>query len=107
MAVSMIPFNGDTSWTSLNAYVKVKKAGNIVTIIGKSAGALMLTKDIWNGLGSLPVGYRPSEEMPFVGMNRQNLPYAMMGRISLNGAVEVMPEVTDTSYWLFEVSFPI
>ena len=69
MAESKIPFNGDASWTSLNNYVKVKKTGNIVTVMGVSAGQLTLTKDSWNGLAALSVGYRPSEEVSFVGMD--------------------------------------
>lgn len=107
MAISKIPYNGDTSWTALNSYVSVKKMGNIVTVIGKCAGNVTLTKDIWNGVGSLPTGYRPSQEIPFVGMNRQNTPYAMMGKITTEGSIEMMPEMTNTSYWLFEVSFPL
>jgi hypothetical protein len=107
VAVSTIPFNGDTSWTSLNAYIKVKKVGNIVTVMGVSAGQLTLTKDSWNGLAALPVGYRPSEAVSFVGMDRQSLPYAMMCRITTDGSIEAMPEVGNTSYWLLEVSFPL
>lgn len=107
MAESKIPFNGDASWTSLNDYVKVKKTGNIVTVMGVSAGQLTLTKDIWTGVAALPVGYKPSEAVSFVGMDRQSLPYAMMCRITTNGSVEALPEVGNTSYWLFEVSFPL
>lgn len=106
MAESKIPYDGDSSWITIASSLKYKRVGRMVTVKGVSSGEINLLKNQWSNIGTLPQGYRPTEEIVFIAMDRNNI-RAMMGTITNEGIAKLYPEVSDANYWFYEVTYPI
>lgn len=97
---SWINISSSSSWTC-----KCKKSGNVVTVVGDSAGG-NIQANTYVTVGTLPSGYRPTITMynPFTvkGGNQ-----GTVLRANTDGTVELYSSSSDTAYWGFTLTFVV
>ena len=99
--------SGDTQWHQVNAYLNYKCVFKNVTIYGSSAGDVTLAASSWTNIGTLPAGYRPTQEVYFMAILRgTNSP--AYGKVQADGIVSIYNGTTSAqSYWVYSGTFPL
>ncbi len=98
----------DNDWLTLNQFIKYKKTGNIVTVVGESRGGFGFGgNDKYGTVGTLPSKYRPSIDVPLVFHAMGGSSYNKSGFINKTGEIRLYDSNSYVSYWGFCVSYPI
>lgn len=98
----------DNDWIALNQFVKYKKTGNIVTVVGVTDGGFGFGgNDKYGIVGTLPSEYCPSIDIPFVFHAMGGTSYNKSGFINKTGEIKLYDRNSYISYWGFCVSYPI
>lgn len=98
----------DNDWLTLNEFIKYRKTGNIVTVVGESVGIFGFGgKDEYSIVGTLPSEYCPSICVPVVFHNMGGESYNNSAYITKTGEIKLYDRKTYVSYWGFCVSYPI
>lgn len=108
MATSTIKYDGDTSWksgTSPNKWVKYRRRNGIVFVTGICSGET-LVGDTPITVLTLPVGYRPTEQVYSVVNNRGSHTGDGFVEVATNGEVKLRCPYATIGYYEFGISFP-
>lgn len=98
----------DNDWLTLNQFIKYKKTGNIVTVVGEADGGFGFGgNDKYGIVGTLPSEYRPSINVPVVFHAMGGTSYNKSGYIDKTGEIRLYDRNSYVSYWGFCVSYPI
>lgn len=98
----------DNDWITLNQFIKYKKTGNIVTVIGVARGGFGFGgNDEYGIVGTLPSEYCPSIDIPFVFHAMGGTSSNKSGFINKTGEIKLYDRVNYVAYWGFCVSYPI
>lgn len=98
----------DNDWLTLNQFIKYKKTGNIVTVVGEADGGFGFGgNDKYGIVGTLPSEYCPSIDVPVVFHAMGGTSYNKSGYIDKTGEIKLYDRNSYVSYWGFCVSYPI
>ena len=98
----------DNDWLTLNQFIKYKKTGNIVTVVGEADGSFGFGgNDKYGIVGTLPYEYCPSIDIPVVFHAMGGASYNQSGYIDKTGEIRLYDRNNYVSYWGFCVSYPI
>lgn len=98
----------DNDWLTLNQFIKYKKTGNIVTVVGEASGGFGFGgNDKYGTVGTLPSEYSPSIQIPFVFHSMGGTSYNKSALIDKNGDIKMYDRSNYVNYWGFCVSYPI
>lgn len=98
----------DNDWLTLNKFIKYKKTGNIVTVVGETDGGFGFGgNDKYGIVGTLPSEYCPSINVPVVFHAMGGTSYNKSGYIDKTGEIRLYDRNNYVNYWGFCVSYPI
>ena len=98
----------DDDWLTLNQFIKYKKTGNIVTVVGRSDGGFGFGgNDKYGIVGTLPYEYCPSIDIPVIFHAMGGALYNQSGYIDKTGKITLYERNNYVNYWGFCVSYPI
>lgn len=99
----------NTLWSNGTGYVKYRKFGPIVFVVGEANGEAGPSGNGWLNLGTLPSGYRPSYTVIGMGTPRNTSGYEIQYNIEKDGRVQLYNMNPNTgsvsSYWAFNSCF--
>lgn len=97
----------DTGWKQLNSYTSYRKTHGYVTVVAWCGGEVTLDQSLYTVVGTLPEGYRPSIQIPFVYHTMGGTVVSQSGYINSAGEILAYSDSAYTSYWAFTVTYPI
>lgn len=98
----------DNDWLTLNQFIKYKKTGNIVTVVGEADGGFGFGgNDKYGIVGALPSEYCPSINVPVVFHAMGGASYNKSGYIDKTEEIRLYDRNSYVNYWRFCVSYPI
>lgn len=97
----------DTGWLTLSETVRYRYKNGYVTVVGESYGDLELNVEEYTILGTLPVAYRPSQQMPLIYHKVGGDPTGQSGFVTTDGVVKLYAKTSYVDFWAFGVTYPI
>lgn len=95
----------DSGWKELSTYVQYRRKNGVVYITGRSAGGQSLPASTYVTLGTLPDGYRPSQEVR-IGSDTSGGNYQILAAVTSGGLVRIWASSAN-AYWDIFGSFPV
>lgn len=94
----------DDGWKIVDATLKYKRIGNVVTVTGYSGGTTALIANDYKTVSTLPEEARPSTLLHFhwtrIGAG------GAIAKVNTNGTIQLFAD-TETSYWAFTFTYVI
>lgn len=102
----------DTGWENVyyvsdSMYVKARRVGKQVTVVGKSSGYYELPAGEYRDVTTLPEKFRPSVDIQFAKHNQGGAATADSNYVSPDGRVRMYTAESGNRYWGFSVSYPV
>ena len=98
--------DSDNTWLYLNGVIRYRKKNGIVFITGDSANEVQLSPKIYNVVGTLPEGYRPSRSITITLGLKGTSDSQLTAYIGTDGKINLYTSVS-TKYWRCGASFPV